>query len=248
MHKRYPHFYAWSRSGGGGGGGGVLERVCARFTTLERLRSGRSADPSAAIIDSRSVPTVEAGSEECGDDAGKTIKGRKRHLAVDVGGNTLAAQVHPAHIQDRDGARPLLLALQAGQNTVQIVFTDGAYGDDKLASTLKEANCPITVEVIGKPGDAKGVVERSFGWLRRCRCLSEDFERSIASSLAWLLLALSRVLMRRLGRMQVTVELLAKLPARPVFCLLEADFVVEGLGFGATRGLLCFYNNKILGR
>ena len=49
------------------------------------------------------------------------------------------------------------------------------------------------------------VVERSFGWLRRCRRLSRDFERSIASALVWLLLALSRVLMRRLGRMQVTV-------------------------------------------
>ncbi len=107
----------------------------------------------------------------------------------------------------------MLLALQASQNTVQIVFADGACGGDKLASALKEANCSITVEVIGKPRDAKGVVvmswrwvvERTFGWLRRCRCLSEDFERSIASSLAWLLLALSRVLMCRLGRMQVTV-------------------------------------------
>ena len=143
------------------------------------------------------MPTVEAGSEECGDDAGKM---------------TLAAQVHPAHIQDRDGARPLLLALQAGQNTVQAVFADGACGGNKLASTLKEANGSITVEVIGKPRDTKGVivmsrrwvVERSFGWLHRCRRLSRDFERSIASSLAWLLLALSRVLMRRLGRMQVT--------------------------------------------
>ncbi len=49
------------------------------------------------------------------------------------------------------------------------------------------------------------MVERTFGWLRRCRRLPKDFERSIASSLAWLLLALIRVLMRRLGRMQVTV-------------------------------------------
>ncbi len=129
---------------------GGLEQVCARFMTLERLRSGRSANPSAAIIDSRSVTMVEAGSEGCGDDAGKTIK---------------------------------------------------------------EANCPITVEIIGKPRNTKEVVvmsrrwvvERTFGWLRRCRRISRDFERSIASALACLLLALSRVLMHRLGRMQVTV-------------------------------------------
>ena len=107
----------------------------------------------------------------------------------------------------------MLLALQASQNTVQTVFADGAYGGNKLASAFKKANCPITVDVIGKPRDAKGVVvmsrrwvvERSFGWLRRCRRLSRDFERSIASALVWLLLALSRVLMRRLGRMKVTV-------------------------------------------
>ncbi len=106
-----------------------------------------------------------------------------------------------------------MLALQAGQNTVQIVFADGAYGGNNLASELKEANCLVTVEVIGKPRDTKGfvvmsrrwVVERTFGWLRRCRCLSRDFERSITSFLAWLLLALIRVLIRRLGRMQVTV-------------------------------------------
>ena len=73
------YFYAWSRSG-------VLEQVCARFTTLERLRSGRSADPSAAIIDSQSVPTVEAGSEECGNDAGKTIKEANGPITVEVTG------------------------------------------------------------------------------------------------------------------------------------------------------------------
>ncbi len=107
----------------------------------------------------------------------------------------------------------MLLALQAGQNTVQTVFADGACGSDKLTSTLKKANCPITVEIIGKPRDAKGVVvmsrrwvvERSFGWLCRCRRISRDFERSIVSAIVWLLLALSRVLMRRLGRMQVTI-------------------------------------------
>ena len=67
------------------------------------------------------------------------------------------------------------------------------------------------------------VVEHTFGWLRRCRRLSRDFERSIASALAWLLLALSRVLMRRLGRMQVTVTrgcwlALAVFPAPALKC------------------------------
>ena len=153
------------------------------------------------------------GGAECGYDAGKKIKGRKRHIAVDVDGNPLAAQVHPANIQDRDGALPLLLELQARQGTVRTVFADGAYGGNKLASALKQSHCPITVEVVKKAKDDKGftviprrwVVERSFGWLRRCRRLSKDFERSIASALAWLRLALIRVLMRRITRDQVTV-------------------------------------------
>ena len=131
------------------------------------------------------MTTVEAGSDECGDDADRRSK----------------------------TASVTLPALLASQNTVQIVFADGAYSGDKLASALKEVNCPITVEVIRNPRDAKGVVvmsrrwvvERTFGWLRRCRRISRDFERSIASALACLLLALSRVLMHRLGRMQVTV-------------------------------------------
>lgn len=156
---------------------------------------------------------MEASRDGCGYDAGKKIKGRKRHLAVDTDGNPLAAQVHPANIQDRDGALPLLLELQARQGTVRTVFADGAYGGDKLAGALKQAHSPITVEVVKKARDGKGfvviprrwVVERSFGWLRHCRRLSKDFERSAASALAWLRLALIRVLMRRLARNQVTV-------------------------------------------
>ena len=82
-----------------------------------------------------------------------------------------------------------------------------------FGGALKQAHCPITVEVVKKAKDGKGftviprrwVVERSFGWLRRCRRLSKDFERSIASALAWLRLTLIRVLMRRIARNQVTV-------------------------------------------
>ena len=124
---------------------------------------------------------MKAGSDGCGYDAGKKIKGRKRHLVVDVNGNLLVAQVHPANLQDRDGAVPLLLELQTHQETVRTVFADSAYGGDKLATALKEATCPITVEVVKKNKESKGfvvlprrwVVERTSGWLRRCRRLSK---------------------------------------------------------------------------
>ena len=77
------------------------------------------------------------------------------------------------------------------------VFADGAYGGGKLAAPLKQARRVISVEVVKKAKRGKGfeniprrwVVKRSFEWLRRCRRLSKDFERSIASALAWLQLA-----------------------------------------------------------
>jgi len=200
------HFHGWSRSG-------LLNEILAFLMARERQRTGRSAAPTAAIIDSRSVSTVEARSDTCGYDAGKKIKGRKRHLVVDADGNPLAAQVHPADVQDRDGAVPLLLALQAERKTVETVFADSACSGDKLASALVAAGCRVTVEVVKKPKGTKGfvllprrwVVERTFGWLRRCRRLAKDVERTIASSLAWFHLAMIRVLLRRLGRWELPV-------------------------------------------
>ena len=157
---------------------------------------------------------MEAGGDTCGYDAGKKVSGRKRHLVVDVDGSPLVAHVHPADVQDRDGAVPLLMHLQARQGEVRTVFADGGYDGPKLREALQKAGCSITVTVVKKPEDCKEfvllprrwVVERTFGWLRYTRRLSRDFERSLASALAWLQWSLIRVLMRRLGCSQVTVD------------------------------------------
>ena len=94
---------------------GVLDRIGAGFTALERRRSGRSADPSAAIIDSQSVATLEVGEDGCGCDAGKKIEGRKRHLAVDTDGNPLVVQVHAANVQDRVARFPCCWRYRPGR-------------------------------------------------------------------------------------------------------------------------------------
>ncbi len=92
---------------------------------LDRERVGREASPSGAVIDSQSVKTTESGGPR-GFDAGKKVKGRKRHALVDTDCRLLVAQAHPASVQDRDGAVPLLQASRGSFPFIELVFADTA--------------------------------------------------------------------------------------------------------------------------
>jgi transposase len=87
--------------------GSVFEKINHALVMADRERAGRDASPSAAIIDSQSIKTTEAGGPR-GYDAGKKINGRKRHALVDTDGRALLVEPHPANIQDRDAGGPLL--------------------------------------------------------------------------------------------------------------------------------------------
>lgn len=198
-------------------------------TTLRerhRVQLGREPQPSAGIVDSQSVKTTSVGGPR-GDDGGKNVTGRKRHLFVDTQGLVLHAVVHRAGMMDRDGIQRLLEPVQGRFPRMQHLWLDAAYngqgkGQDWVETTLgwtaeivahpprrRRALVSEDVEVnwevvLPRPGFQilpwRGIVERTFGWIDQSRRMSKDDERLCATSATWIYVVMTRLMVRRLAR------------------------------------------------
>lgn len=112
---------------------GTWHLLYAALHRTERERVGRHPDPSAAIMDSQSVKTVEESAGVRGYNAHKCIKGRKRHLLVDTLGLPIASFVTPADVHDTLGARKLLAGLAYFVPRLKKIWADAAYRGKELA-------------------------------------------------------------------------------------------------------------------
>lgn len=212
----YRTFRRWSEQG-------KFEQMHDRLRGMWRAREGRAEEPTAAVLDAQSTRGSPQGGQS-GYDAGKKVKGRKRHLVVDTLGLLLAVSVTAASVQDRDGAHPVVAQAMDKYPGVEALFVDSGYAG-QCAQTVSQRHdiqvqvvrhpanknvgrwvCPDQPDLFTAQADANGfvvlakrwVVERTHAWNERARRLVMHHDRLPGVAEAWVWLAEARLLARRL--------------------------------------------------
>jgi transposase len=163
---------------------GLFEEMVHDLRVLLRLSEGRAPEPTAAILDSRTLHSTPESGSRGGYDGAKRKKGSKVHAAVDTLGNLLALRVSPANEQDRGKVEELAEALrEATGESVELAYVDQGYTGEKAAEGAEAHG--MRLEVVRHEEAKRGfvllprrwVVERDFAWASRFRRLAKDYER-----------------------------------------------------------------------
>ena len=218
----FPHWRAVYKAFRGWAQTGTFEAMHDRLRQQWRDRIGRAPDPTAAIIDAQSTRSTAQGGNT-GFDAGKKVKGRKRHLVVDTLGLLLAVTLTAASVQDRDAAAPVIALACAKVPGLKAVYADAAYGGkcaqaieneqgiavhivrhpgNRVTGTWQTAQQPLWPEVVAKGFVVQAkrwVVERTHAWNERARRLIAHHDRSEWAPLAWVWLTEAHILATRLA-------------------------------------------------
>ena len=184
---------------------GVFEAMVHDLRMILRLIAERPEQPTAAVLDARTLQgSIESGARS-GYDGHKKRKGAKVHLAVDTLGHLLAAHVSPANENERAHVEELLANVQeATDGSVEVAYVDSGYNGEAAAVVAQEQG--VRLEVVSLPQAKKGfvllprrwVVERSFAWTARCRRLARDYERLSATLAGLHFVAFSMLMLTRL--------------------------------------------------
>jgi transposase len=194
----YQQARRWERAG-------VFDDLAQDLRRLLRWLAGRDPEPTAAVLDARTLQSTPESGARAGVDGHKKRKGSKVHLAVDTLGHLLALVVTPANVQER--AQVAALAEQVQEATgerVELAFVDQGYTGPDPAQAAAERG--IRLEVVKLPEAKRGfvllprrwVVERSFAWTARFRRLARDYERLAATLRGYHLLAFVVLMLKRL--------------------------------------------------